>query len=405
MIRPAAVPVHRPETSQESTIPAGAAMRSGYHGSVDYDLHGIVGIRLLDATPADVATITAQCGPIQARLNRDPDIVIRFVDRLETGSPTRLMGPPDSGYVGDSFLVLRGRHRASVRVEIPFDTIGRGLEIRCERGVRAVPLLIPIVNVCAVANGALPLHASAFRYRGRGILVTGWARGGKTEALLAFLANGAEYIGDEWVYLDANGTWMCGIPEPIRVWDWHVEDLPELRRRLGWLPRMRLRTLRTLATACALASGNGAGRGRRWQRVLGRVGDLVSNQCYAHLRPRAAFGRAFGSLRAPIDEVVFVESWDAPDIRVTAVAGREVAARMAFSLQEERAVLMSAYRRFRFAMPERANPLLDDIDEIETSRLQRVLGGRTCHAVLHPYPVSVPSLFHAARPLIEAHGA
>ena len=375
---------------------------SGHPAWVDYDLHGIVGIRLLDPTPADVATITAQCGPIQAPLHRQPDIVIRFVDRLQTASPMRLMGPPDSGCAGSSFLLLRGRHRARVRVEIPFDAIGRGVEIVCERGASAVPLLIPIVNVCATANGALALHAAAFRYNGRGVLLTGWARGGKTETLLAFLAKGAEYVGDEWVYLDAEGTYMCGIPEPIRVWDWHLEELPEFRRQLGSLGRARLRTLRSLATACTLASGDGARRGKRWQRPLAWLGDLLSRQCYTRLRPGTAFSQAFGSLRARIDHVVFVESWDSPAIRTEQVSGPEVAARMAFSLQEERSVLRAAYRRYRFAMPERANPLLDDIDHIEAARLQRIFGDRTCHAVLHPYPVSVPSLFDAVRPLIEA---
>src|SRR5918997_82180 len=127
-----------PETPRDAPPPAGHA---------DFDLHGIVGIRLVGASPGDERAVADQLGPIRTPgLDREPDIVIRFV------------------------------------------------------------------NLTALAKGALPLHAAAFTYRGTGVVVTGWAKGGKTETLLGFMAAGAEYVGDEWVYLDANGRHVHGIP-------------------------------------------------------------------------------------------------------------------------------------------------------------------------------------------------
>ncbi len=184
----------------------------------DFDLHGIVGIRLLNATPGDIAAVNRQLGPINKPLTRTPDIVIRFVDRLSFSSPVRYLGLDDAGFTDDAFLVFRGKHQARIRVQIPFDQIGNSqCEIVCESGVPAVPLLLPILNLTAISKGVLPLHASALIYDGKGILLTGWAKGGKTETLLAFAANGAEYVGDEWVYLSSDGQHMYGIPEPIRV--------------------------------------------------------------------------------------------------------------------------------------------------------------------------------------------
>jgi len=84
------------------------------------------------------------------------------------------------------------------------------------------------------------------------------------------------------------------------------------------------------------------------------------------------------------------------------MSGAQLAARIAFSLQDERSAFMASYRKFRFAMPDRANPLIDTIDEREAEQLQRVFGNRICHTVRHPYPVSVPALFDAVRPLVEA---
>ena len=86
---------------------------------IEYDLHGIVGVRLLNATPGDAAVVTRQLGPIQATLTREPDIIIRFVDRLSTTSCVRNLGLDDAGFTDDAFLVLRSTHKARARVQIP----------------------------------------------------------------------------------------------------------------------------------------------------------------------------------------------------------------------------------------------------------------------------------------------
>jgi hypothetical protein len=101
---------------------------------------------------------------------------------------------------------------------------------------------------------------------------------------------------------------------------------------------------------------------------------------------------------APLDRVFFMSSWERPDIRVQPVDGAEVAARMAFSLQHERAPLTACYEQFRFAFPDRANPLIEQAPERERELLERVLGGRRAMAVDHPYPVALEALHDAMRP-------
>ena len=79
---------------------------------VDFDLHGFVGLRLLDATKADVAAVSAQLGPIRRRLDREPDVVIRFVERLSAPG-ARLLGAGDAAFTDSAFLVLRAATRAA----------------------------------------------------------------------------------------------------------------------------------------------------------------------------------------------------------------------------------------------------------------------------------------------------
>lgn len=361
--------------------------------ALDYDLHGIVGVRLEGAGPAEERTVTRQLGPIRASLAREPDIRIRFVERLDLAYPLRLLGADDAAFGGDAFVVLRGRQKSRARVVLPLDRLGRGLEIVCERGLAAVPHLVAIVNLTALAKGALPLHASAFLWNGVGALATGWAKGGKTEALLAFLGEGASYVGDEWVYLAGDGSRMFGIPEPIRIWDWQLEHVPWLASRLGRGERARLAGLRALSRASARL---GAGRSRP-AGLARRVRPLVDRQRWVQIPPREVFGPERCTGEAVPGRLFFVASHESGETLVRPADPAEVARRMVFSLGEERADLLSCYRKFRFAFPDRPSPVLEECEERERALLARALGPMEAYEVLHPYPVPIPALFEAMK--------
>ena len=160
---------------------------------MDFDLHGCVRVRLEGAGPREAAAVARQLGPIAARGTGEPDVTVRFVDRIETRGPVRLLGLDECGFSDDAFLVLRSKHKSRARVRIPMERIGERCEITCERGLPAVPLLVAIVNLTALTKGTLPLHAAAFEWNGAGVVVTGWSKGGKTETLLAFARRGARF--------------------------------------------------------------------------------------------------------------------------------------------------------------------------------------------------------------------
>ena len=173
------------------------------------DLQGLLTIGLVGADRREVALVTRQLGPLPRVDAAEPDLVIRFVDRLEVAGVLRPLGR-EAAYGDDGFVVLRGRRKTTVRVRVPIDDIGTiPIEIVAERGLSAVPFLLPIINLTLLSKGIVPVHASAFVTNGRGTLVTGWAKGGKSEALLAFAARGATYVGDEWVFVTGDGGTAC----------------------------------------------------------------------------------------------------------------------------------------------------------------------------------------------------
>lgn len=367
--------------------------------AVDFDLHGIVGIRLIGATAREAAAVSRQLGPIKSPLSRDPDIVIRFQERLRLSTPIRYLGANDAGFTDDAFLVLRGKHKYPARVQIPFDRIGQRCEIVCERGLTAVPLLIAIVNLTMLAKGYLPLHASAFLYEGVGCLATGWAKGGKTEALLAFMTQGAAYVGDEWVYLSPDGKEMLGIPEPIRVWQWHLDYLPAYWADLDRKSRLRLQALDWSARIMQPPDWNG--RTPSLFKMANRVRPLLEKQQYTHLRPLETFGETNCPLNGPLDKVFFVVSHDSAEVRLQPVEAEAVSRRMLFSLQEEQQPLESYYRKFRFAFPECRSELLENSAERQRALLDNTLAGKECYAVYHPYPAPIPEMFEAMRPHVR----
>jgi hypothetical protein len=364
---------------------------------VDYDFHGLAGIRLLDASPGDIAAVMRQVGPLRAPLRSAPDLSIRFVDQLPVSSRIRYLGLGDAGFTDDAFLVLKGKYKSRARVQIPFDRIGRSCEIVCERGLLEVPLLIPILNLTILGKGALPLHASALTYRNTGVLAMGWSKGGKTEVLLAFMANGASYVGDEWVYLTPDGRHMYGIPQPIRIWKWHLRSLPQYGTSLRRTERLRLGLTAFLAATLDRTTAGGRRNGFPLGTTGNRVKALLERQLYVDVPPHRLFGEEACKLAGVPERILFVASHDSPEVTVRPIDPQEVAKRMVFSFLEEQQTLTSYYWKFRFAFPEASNELIEGSRELQSEILSRALKGKQVLEVLHPYPVHLPSLFEAIR--------
>lgn len=358
---------------------------------LEFDLHGVVGVRLKDASAADAALVRRQLGPLNRPLDREPDITIRFVERATT-KPLTYVALGESGFNDDGFFVLRTTVDGVSKAQIPFPDVGQPLEIVCERTMPAVPHLLSLINLAALTKGVLPLHASAFTIDSTGVLVTGWAKGGKTETLLACMSRGAEYVGDEWVYLTEDGQ-MLGLPEPIRVWAWHLQQLPSLLKSRPRKDRFRLSAWRRLAemtTAASRSSLPGAAMLRKGAPIIGR-------QAYLQIPPDDMFGPAKVTLHGVLGAVVLVVSREASEIAIEATSGSEIASRMAASLSDERSKMVATYNQFRFAYPDARSPVIESAEIAEQRLLSTLLDRLPAAKVLHPYPCDVAALGRAVQ--------
>src|SRR5882672_4014475 len=101
---------------------------------IDYDIHGVVGVRLLDCPRTEAAAIFRKFAPLQRPLQGDPDIVIRFVKHLETPGLTHL-GLRQYGFTGEDFFLIA--EKTAAKTKICFEQVGgRTCEIVCESGTQ-----------------------------------------------------------------------------------------------------------------------------------------------------------------------------------------------------------------------------------------------------------------------------
>jgi hypothetical protein len=364
---------------------------------IDYDIHGRVGIRLLDPTPGDVEAVARQLGPLQRPLSREPDIIVRFVAHLPVYG-LRHLTLHDNGFTDDGFFVLRS-NKKTAKVKIAFDQIGKQCEIVCESGLRAVPLLLAILNLTMLAKDCVSLHASGFVYNGTGIVVTGWAKGGKTETLLSFAAHGARYVGDEWILLSGDGQKMYGIPEVIRLWDWHLENLPEVRSQVSRESLLLFKAIHGLDRF--QRSMNGRLGKTLPARLLREAMPAIKRQLNVRVDPEIIFGDRFGPFVAKPEKIFLGLSHADPETLVEPVDPAVIATRMVASIRFEQLPFMEHYLAFKFAFPDRRNDFLEHVHELQYDILRRALAGKEAYVVRHPYPVSFRDLYARMSPFCE----
>ncbi len=367
--------------------------------TVEYDVHGLVGVRLIDPSEGDARAVSGQLGALNQPLDREPDLIIRFVRDLPTPR-LGLIGKDQFGFTEDAFYVLRTRKAAS-KVRLDFNGFGSGLEIVCQTGLRAVPLLMTLVGLLAIRKGCAPLHASAFRYRGKGILVTGWAKGGKTEALLAFTSNGAEYVGDEMILLSGDGEGMFGVPEKVRLWDWHLRELPELQKLVPTRKKIIFNLIRGFDRLHSIGARNRLLR-KAWPfQAASDALPAFRRQLNLTLPPASVFGESPSGFSGTPDKVFLMMSHEGADISIESADPAEIAEKMIFSNRFEQIPFLEHYLAFKFAFPQGGNGLPDRLEEAQSAVLCRALRHKEAYVVRHPYPCSLDALYRAMRPYCD----
>lgn len=341
------------------------------------DLHGVT-LRLLDARPADVRLVQRQFSAPAIHLSSSaPDVVVRFVDALEMSGDIRRVG---EDLVDDEGVVLvRPGHGRVARIRLQLEGDGA---LVCERHVREVPLLGTLTRLAAVRKGLLPLHAVAFCHRGVGVAATGWSGSGKTAALLAMLAVGAQPVAAEWVLVSEDGRQLLGVPQPVRLKPSHLQRSARLARlavEAGGARRRVLSAVRPLATRVAPSAG------RRLEREL-HV-DVALHRVARTAGGAGGQGSALPALpTAPFDVLVLLEDAEVAAPTVEPVSAARAVERIALGLEHDLREFRDAHRALRYSWSRSGDDCLGAADATHRQLLTRHLASRPIFLVRHRQP-------------------
>jgi len=348
-----------------------------------------VNVEISPCGPEQLRTVGRQLGRLAAE--RVPtgnapgnmDISIEFVP---TSKPSRLVfaGASDAGRTLDHFVLFSGEH--AVRYDL---ADSEAIRIRAPSDCSTVPLLVPLISAVAARKGRMPIHGSAFVWKGRCVLVTGWSKGGKTETLLPFVLDGADYVGDEWLFLSEDRI-VTGIPEPIRIWDRQLAEFPGLRSKTPARARAKMAMWR-------MASGLfGAFR----HPELDRVQRAVDRQRNVQIDPLDLFGAGSCRASAPVDTLVVVASSDDPDTTIERLEPADAAAAVAATTRYEHLRVLEAELKHQYLFPGRPAALWSEVDR-RLDALPSVIAHLAAFRVLHPHPARSTDLYAAVSAVIQ----
>ncbi|MCZ6703693.1 MAG: hypothetical protein O6940_11730 [Ignavibacteria bacterium] len=357
---------------------------------VDFDFHGIVGLRLINPSGSDVKIIRKKFEIMPGNLNYKPDLVISYVNELELSDLT-FIGLNTAGYNKDGFFIL-SNGKDDVKIKIPFEDIGlKQVKIVCESGSPDVPLLNYIINFIFLSKNLLPLHSTSFEYNGLGALVMGWAKGGKTESLFSFIKNGAKFVSDEVSLISDTGTEILGFKVPICIWDWQFKEIPDLMPELSFKTRLLFKSIHMF---------DGINK-RLHIGLLDKALPLLKTQLNIKILPSKIFNSNTIISKTNLDIIVLAMSHDSGEIIVEPTTPQEVIDRMISSQEFERDYFLKYYNIFKFAFPSLRNEFLENVNSLQYSLMKKVLGYKKAFIVKHPYPVSFDELFNKMKTIFK----
>ena len=358
---------------------------------IDFDLFGIVRIRLENPSVDDIKSMKKQIGFDPVESNFEPDITIQFTSELSTPGFT-FLGLNSAGYTKDDFYLISGE-KTYKKIKIPFEKIGSKITITCEHGVKSIPLLNHIVNFTFLGKNYLPLHSSAVYINGNGLLVMGWTKGGKTETLMSFANHGAHYVGDEWVILSPNGEFMYGLPVPICIWEWQFSQIPNLLPKLNAKTKIVFSAVHFLDFVYRFSSRIGLGKVSP-VNLLEEALPAFKRQLNIRVLPKEIFKDRIKKNGAAIDFVLLAVSHDKENILIEEYDWAKIVDRMIYSNACEQMPFFEFYNVFKFAFPKKKNEFLENTEQLQHHLLTNALSRKKSYQVSHPYPVEFEQLYN-----------
>lgn len=336
---------------------------------VDFEVEGVVRVRTHGGGPTDLAALRRDVGDPVRTTAQPIEVTVHFVDEVPHAD-VRLLDGGSMGYGDDGVYFFPRFGQAPIARVSQGGSWGEAC-IVCRRGVGRIPSLSSAVDLAALSRGWAPVHGSAWvTPEGVGVLVSGWARSGKTGALLAACEGGAIPVGDDRILIAGDGSSMMGLGRPVEVKDWHLARLR--------LPAAGRRTVRRILAYGSSALNVPFERARRALSVELDLADLAG-------------GTGVASSARP-DVLVILETHRSPSVVWEPAEERTVATRVAAQTEVDLIPLLRAQACFKYAQPARGWTDVEEAPGRTLALLRGATRSMSAFVVRHPYPCSLTEL-------------
>jgi len=243
-----------------------------------------------------------------------------------------------------------------------------------------------------LARGVFLAHSSAVSRAGTGILFPAWAHTGKTNVALEFVANGYDYMADDWCLVSSSGE-LLGYPRWLRLFSYNFEAHPELKTTVGG-PKERRRLARQLAMTRLAHSLNPDAR------LAADLRGRLESRYFVYVRApihQVVPGSREG-MRAPLTKACLLSTTRSGGVSIAPIAPEELARRVALTAMYERYMFnLDRVAKAYAGLPD--GPL--DFAQAGEVVLRQAFGRAKCFEVQMPPSPSKEEL-HRIRSLVES---
>jgi hypothetical protein len=360
--------------------------------SIDFNVHNLFKIRLNDPAPEAIRALKNQLGVRPSSFDGEPDLTVSYVDGFKTPMVHLVMG--SAGFTEDDFYIVSNSGHKKGRVQFPFVVLGQPCKITCESGVAEIPLLNLMINLRMLEKGLVPVHASAFVFNGTGVVVNSWPKGGKTSTLFSFLKHGAQFISDDWLFIDSDSA-VYGLMQPIKLSDWQLNQLPTYKPKVSRGKQLAIQTIRWLDTVVQATSDSLPARSFPAKVFYNGLRRLSNSQRHVNLMPEDLFGAGWIAPAANFHVLLLTLSHERPDVVVTPLPTEIAIERLLAALRREWIEWEEYYSQYLYAFPHRRSIPMDTSYRKQREFLEHILADKHIFAVSHPHPVALDKLYQA----------
>lgn len=271
------------------------ALPTWAHESLNFDIHGRVGIRVdpMAPTAAQLSTMLS-C----FRTHEDVPADVLVANRPEP-MPDAALLEHELAYTEKAVRFMADRVQI-IREEERYRIHGPG---------ELLTSLVPVLDRAMVARGAAMFHAATMAYRGYGIALPAAGGTGKTSTAAKLMRrDGWSFMGDDWAFLSDDAT-ILGYEKPMFIKPHHKAIYPHLFEgaRKPLVPPRLSRSVGALTTVV-----------HPYVIRYPRLADLARRWSPEHrmVDARRAFPGRLPTRTAPLAAVVYVERFEGARARL-----------------------------------------------------------------------------------------